>query len=295
MSGYKSSNLFQVILELSKVRITFAVAFTTLAGYVLAKGTIDKGVIFPVLGIFFLACGSSVINHIQERKFDIRMKRTSGRPIPSGKISVEGSLMIALIELITGSVLLYLFPGIQALILGIIALFWYNIIYTKLKKITVHAVIPGSVIGAIPPLVGWVSAGESLLNANAFIIALFFFVWQVPHFYLLAYKYAEDYTSAGFPSITKKYSSFQIRRIIFYWVTLTAVTAMFLPMFEVTTSYITLFAIGILSFRLVYQFIKPIMNQKLEYKPGKYFMKINYYVLTVVILIVFDRILSGIF
>ncbi len=294
MSGYKSQNLFQVIIELSKVKITFAVAFTTLAGYVLAKGTIDTGIIVPVFGIFFLACGSSVINHIQEKKSDTKMKRTSERPLPSGKITVKQAVIVASIEILAGASMLFFLVGFEAFILGITAMIWYNIVYTNLKKVTVHAVVPGSLIGAIPPMVGWVAAGSSLLSFQAFIIALFFFVWQVPHFYLLAYKYSNDYKSAGFPSLISKYSTFQVKRLIFYWITVTAITAMFIPMFRITTSYITLVAIGILSFRLVIIFIRPIMNQSIDFVPGKYFMKINYYVLTVILLLVFDRIIANI-
>ncbi len=291
MPGYRSNNLFQIILELSKVRITIAVAFTTLAGYVLAKGTIDTGVLLPVTGIFLLACGSSALNHLQERKSDAKMKRTGSRPLPAGKISKSGVIVTAVTEILAGGFILYLAVGMIPLLLGIFALLSYNIIYTILKSKTVHAVIPGSVIGAVPPLVGWVSGGGLLFDPDALIIALFFFLWQIPHFYLLAYKYSEDYQAAGFPSLTSKYSAFQVRRMIFYWVTLTAIVSMLIPMFEITKSYLTLFAIGILSFRLVYQFLKPLLKPEMEYDPGKYFMKVNYYILTVVLLLVFDRIL----
>ena len=295
MAGYRSNNLFQIVLELSKVRITVAVAFTTLAGYVLAKGTIDMGVLLPVAGIFLLACGSSVLNHLQERKADARMKRTRSRPLPAGKISRSGVVFIAAFEIFAGGLILFLAAGIIPLLLGIFALLWYNIVYTGLKSKTVHAVIPGSVIGSVPPLVGWVSGGGFLNDPGALIIALFFFIWQIPHFYLLAYKYGEEYEVAGFPSLSSKYSAFQVRRMIFYWVTLTAIISIFIPMFGITKSYLTLFAVGILSFRLVYQFLKPLLKPDMKYDPGKYFMKLNYYVLIIVLLLVFDRILMRIF
>lgn len=293
MSGYRSNNLFQIILELSKVRITIAVAFTTLAGYVLTKGTIDTGVLLPVTGIFLMACGSSALNHLQERISDARMKRTSSRPLPSGKVSKDGVIVTAAVEILAGGLVLFLSVGTTPLLLGFFALLWYNIVYTGLKRKTVHAVIPGSVIGAVPPMVGWVSGGGSMIDTKAIIMALFFFMWQIPHFYLLAYKYGEEYEAAGFPSLSSKYTPFRIRRMIFYWVIMTAIASMFIPMFEITKSYITLFAIGILSFRLVYQFLKPLLKQNMKYDPGKYLMKVNYYVLIIVLLLVFDRILMN--
>ena len=266
MTGYRSNNLFQIILELSKVRITIAVAFTTVAGYVLAKGTIDTGVLLPVAGIFLLACGSSVLNHLQESRSDARMKRTRSRPLPAGKISKSGAVVIAALEILTGGLILFLAVGLIPLLLGIFALLWYNVVYTGLKRKTVHAVIPGSVIGAVPPLVGWVSGGGFLNDPDALPIALFFFIWQIPHFYLLALKYGEEYKAAGFPSLSSKYSDFQVRRMIFYWVTLTAIVSIFIPMFQITKSYLTFFAVGILSFRLVYQFLKPVLKQDMKYE-----------------------------
>ena len=98
----------KILLDLNKVRITFAVTLTTVAGYILAKGSIDQGMILPVLGIFILACGSAVINHVQDRDKDAIMPRTSKRPIPSGDVSASLALVIGISEIIIGSLLIYL-------------------------------------------------------------------------------------------------------------------------------------------------------------------------------------------
>ena len=97
---------------------------------------------------------------------------------------IKGALILFVTEILSGSLILYLAANPLALLLGWLALVWYNLVYTFLKRITPHAVIPGSFIGAIPPLIGWVAAGGSLLDFRAWVLALFFFVWQVPHFYL---------------------------------------------------------------------------------------------------------------
>ena len=89
----------RLLLELNKVKITFAVTLTTIAGYVLAKNTFDSGLILPVLGIFILACGSAALNHYQDRDKDKLMKRTVSRPIPSGKISPTAVLIISIFEI----------------------------------------------------------------------------------------------------------------------------------------------------------------------------------------------------
>ena len=103
------------LLELSKVKITFAVSLTTITGYVLASGRFDAGLILPTLGIFLLACGSSALNHYQERDRDAQMERTRNRPIPSGRISANGALITALILSGAGSLLIYYGSGMVAL------------------------------------------------------------------------------------------------------------------------------------------------------------------------------------
>jgi protoheme IX farnesyltransferase len=279
----------KVFAELSKVKITFAVALTTITGYLLAGGSFDKGLILPALGIFLLACGSSAINHFQERDQDALMERTRQRPIPSGRISAGSALAFALFLAVAGSVILYFGSGLTGLQLGLFALLWYNAVYTPLKKKSAFAVVPGAIIGAIPPLVGWVSAGGQLTDPRAALIAFFFFIWQVPHFWLIMVRYGEDYTRAGFPSITALYSLRQVRNITFIWVLATAVSVLMLPVFGIVGSWIVVAGLLLASVWLVGQFSRLLPARDLYFNPVKYFMKINYFVLAVIILLSIDR------
>jgi protoheme IX farnesyltransferase len=294
MAHYKSGNLFQIILELSKVRITIAVAFSTITGYIASGHRYDAGFIVPTLGIFFLACGSSVINHLQERKTDAIMSRTRTRPLPSHKISISQARVVALLEIITGSVLLWLSAGLLALLLGWLALVWYNAIYTNLKKITPHAVVPGSVIGSIPPLVGWVAAGGSLINLQAVILAVFFFIWQVPHFYLLAMKYGKEYEAAGLPSITSRMSLTGTKRLVFIWILITALASIVVSLSGLSASLISTCVIIAAAVWLILSFIPMLSDVGDEFKAFGYFMKINYFVLAVILMLVADPLLTGI-
>lgn len=278
----------KIISELSKVKITIAVSFTTITGYVLASKSFDAGLMLPTIGIFLLACSSSVLNHFQERKTDSMMERTKERPIPSKKVSAQTALYIAILFFAVGSYLLYTGANFTALILGWLALVWYNFIYTPLKKITANAVIPGSVIGSIPPLVGWVSGGGSLENPDAWFMAIFFFIWQVPHFYLLAIKYSKQYESAGFPSITKHYSSNNLKKVIFAWVVATVISSIVLSFTEIISSRITTYGIIISGILLIVIFFR-IFDNKNTFSPGKYFMRINYFVLSVIVFLFIDH------
>ncbi len=90
----------KILLELTKIRITIFVTITMLFGFISAAGEINIRAIVPTLGILFLACGSAVINHYQERKTDALMSRTKNRPLPAGKITPGGAILIALILLV---------------------------------------------------------------------------------------------------------------------------------------------------------------------------------------------------
>lgn len=281
-----------ILLELNKVRITIAVTLTTIAGYILAKGAIDSGIILPVLGIFILACGSAAINHIQDSDKDAIMERTSKRPIPSGELSLTMAWFIALIEITVGAYLIYYGSGFLAMQLGILALIWYNGIYTPLKRKTAFAVIPGSVIGAIPPLVGWVAAGGSLADPKAVVLGLFFFMWQVPHFWLLMLKYGEEYNKAGFPSITSKISTQQVKNSTFLWTVATAVSALMVAMSGLISLMIFKVLILVASVWLIVVFSKLLRKQTRDFNPFYYFMRINYFVLIMILVLSIEPLIN---
>ena len=281
----------KIVFQLSKIRITFAVMLTTIVGYVLSNGGYSTQMVLPVLGLFILACGSAIINQIQEHKKDAMMERTAHRPIPSGRISLKNALIIAVSFVVTGSAMIWYGSNYQAMLLGLTALLWYNAFYTPLKKITPFAVIPGSVIGALPPMVGWVVAGGSLLDIRAIMLAVFFFIWQVPHFWLLMIKYGPQYEKAGFPALTRFYSVQHIRWVTFLWTFSTAVTALMLPAFGVVSSLATAVGIVLVSTWLIFSFIKILKFDKVMFKPMQYFMKINIFVLLMIILLSVDNFL----
>jgi protoheme IX farnesyltransferase len=279
------------LLELSKVKITFAVSLTTITGYVMASGRFDTGLIWPTIGIFILACGSSALNHYQEKERDAKMERTRNRPIPSGRISPAGALGYAILLTFLGSGMIYLGSGFLAMQLGILAMIWYNAIYTPLKKRTAFAVVPGAIIGSIPPLVGWVAGGGSLADPRALIIGFFFFIWQVPHFWLLLLRFGKEYEQAGFPSITSFYTNKQIKNTTFIWTMATAVTALMLPVFGIVNSVVISVGMLFLVIWLVVVFAKLLKPGDEKFNPRYYYMKINYFVLFMIIFLAVDSLL----
>jgi len=281
----------KLLAELNKVKITVAVALTTMAGYALAKNSIDSGLLLPMLGIFILACGSAALNHFQDKDKDGLMERTKDRPIPSGRISASWVFVIAVIEIAIGDYLIYIGSNFLAAQLGLLALIWYNGIYTPLKRKTAFAVVPGSIIGAIPPMVGWVAGGGELSDPKLMVLAFFFFIWQVPHFWLLMLKYGKEYETAGYPSITSMISKDQIKKATFMWTAATAVTALMIPASGLVSTLFFKICILLASVWLIFVFSKLLRKSAIEFNPFYYFMRINYFVLIIIISLSIDPLL----
>ena len=283
--------IIRIISELHKFRITFSVTLTTLAGFTLTAGTIDNRIFLPLLGIFFLSSGAAAFNEYQERDMDARMERTRKRPIPSGSIKASTVLVISLPEIVAGTVLVYIGSGFTAALLGFMAFVWYNVIYTPLKKLSPFAVIPGSVIGAIPPMVGWVAGGGSLLDPKLFVLAFFFFMSQVPHFWLLMLRYGDDYNTAGFPTINKILTNTQIKRVTFVWIVATSINIfllLFVGLFQTLFFKIVVVASAVW---LVIIFSNLLKKSEEKLDSFRYFMLLNIVMLVIIISMVIDPLL----
>lgn len=284
----KVTNTFRLLAELHKYRITIAVTLSTLAGYTLAAGTIDRRIILPLIGIFLLSSGAASLNQYQERKMDSLMKRTQSRPIPSGRIKPLTVVIIASLEIILGTFLVYIGSNLEAAILGFLAFVWYNLIYTPLKKITPFAVIPGSVIGSIPPMVGWVVGGGSIADIGLIVLAFFFFISQAPHFWLLMLKYGDDYKTAGFPVITDILSSTQIKRATFIWIIATAMNIVLLVMVGLFQTLFFKIIVLLSAAWLIIVFSKLVRKSTTDFSPFKHFLQLNFFLLIIILSMVLD-------
>ncbi len=282
-------NHFQIFAEITKLRITIFVTITTIFGFIAATNSINIDFILPTLGILLLACGSAALNHFQERKTDAMMDRTRNRPIPSGKISASSVLKISLFLIISGSLLLFIGSGLLALSFGLLNLIWYNGVYTPLKKISPLAIIPGSLVGAIPPIVGWLAGGGYLFDPQIVLISFFFFIWQIPHFWLLLMVLDKDYQKAGFPTLTQLFSQQQLGRITFIWIIATGVTGLLIPLFQISQNGFINYSLFFAALWLAFKSIN-LLQQTQEVSTFRFaFRSINYFALFVVIIVSIDK------
>lgn len=226
---------FGILLRLMKFRLSLMVTFSSVVGYFLVGNSAGWEVLYLFLGVLLLAGGSCSLNEYQERHLDKKMNRTQSRPIPNNEISARNASLLSWLMIVIGSLLLYL-NGIEAVILGLLNVLFYNGIYTPLKTRSVLAVFPGALVGAVPPMIGWVSAGGYVFHPHALFIALFMFIWQIPHFWLLMIKYGQDYEKAGFPTIARFFNPQQVKGLIFSWVVVSSLFLMLFPLFSFVVS-----------------------------------------------------------
>ena len=282
-------NKFQIFAEITKLRITIFVTVTTMFGFIASTGAINSKIILPALGILLLACGSAALNHYQERKTDVLMERTKNRPIPSGKISAKSTFQLSVALVVLGSILLFIGSGLLALSLGLLNLIWYNAVYTPLKKVSPLAIIPGSLVGAIPPVVGWVAGGGNILDPQIILLSFFFFIWQIPHFWLLLMVLDKDYQKAGFPTLTQIFNQQQLGRITFVWIIATGVTGLLLPLFQISHNQFVNYSLFVAALLLAFKSIN-LLQQTQETSAFRFaFRSINYFALFVVLVVSIDQ------
>lgn len=208
------------LVSLIKLPIAVMVTMSAATGYLCHIGDVGVDLAYLSIGVFLLAAGAAVVNQIQDAKVDAMMPRTAGRPIPKGRISHYAAARIASALLVVGSGVLLCISQNMYLVLGmgLSAVIWYIGVYYSLKRITAFAAVPGAVIGAIPPAMGWASSGGDLGHPLCILLCTFVFLWQIPHFWLVALHRAEEYQRAGLPSMVRQFSRSQLRRITAVWI-----------------------------------------------------------------------------
>ena len=247
--------------------------------------------LLPVSGaVLLLAFAACALNEAQEHKLDALMERTRRRPIPSGKISPAGAVVGAGVLAAVATVGLWIFGGPVAAGLGALAMLWYNGIYTYLKRKTSLASVIGSVIGAIPPAIGWVCAG-GVLNGPILSLSFFLLMWQVPHFWLLALRTSGDYEQAQFPTFVRALGAEPLSRVTFMWTAATAAAALLLPIFGLSTSPFLGLGLAAAGAWLVFIAWRALRAPS---KPGfrQAFHAINYYALMVMAAVILDAVLG---
>ncbi len=186
-------------VELAKPRLNALVIATTAVGYYMGTDNNINVLTFihTLIGTALVAGGASAINQVLERDVDTLMQRTKLRPIPCGRLRPAEGMGFGLILSMLGLFQLAFGANILSSALALATLVAYISVYTPLKRLSSSATIIGAVPGAFPPVIGWVAA-RGTLTAEAVTLFAIVFLWQVPHFFAVAWIWREDFKKAGF-------------------------------------------------------------------------------------------------
>jgi protoheme IX farnesyltransferase len=261
--------------EITKIRLSISVVFSSVAGYLLGANSIDFFILFLLcLGGYCMVGASNVFNQIIERDLDGLMNRTKDRPIPAGRMSVRSAFSIGSILTIIGIAVLYVINPKTAMF-GAICIFMYVSLYTPLKTKTSLSVFVGAFPGAIPFMLGWVAAtGEFGIEAGTLFLIQFF--WQFPHFWAIGWFLFEDYKRGGFFMLPNgERNKGTAIQVILYCIW--TVLASLIPAFHVTgslkLSLVAAILIGGIGIWLVYYAVRLI--QKRTDKAAKQLMLVS--------------------
>jgi heme o synthase len=183
--------------QLIKMRLSFLVVFSASMAYLWATDRHVEPLTIWLLSIggFLITGAANTFNQVIEKDSDKLMKRTLGRPLPGGRMTVSHALLFGIIIGIAGALLLFKINVLCGL-LGFAAMLIYALVYTPLKKITPLTIFPGAVAGSLPVVIGCVAAtGE--ITKGAVILFAIQFIWQFPHTWSIAWLLDEEYNKAG--------------------------------------------------------------------------------------------------
>ena len=241
-------NILDDLKQLTKFGLSVSVVFSSIAGYLLAADKINwMTVVLLAVGGYCMVGASNAFNQIIERGPDALMKRTMNRPIPTGRISVNAAMAIAVTLTLLGVIILY---GIneRTALFGAVSIFLYTSAYTPLKPITPLSVFVGAIPGAIPFMLGWVAAtGQFGIEPGMLFMIQFF--WQFPHFWAIGWLQFDEYKKAGFNLMpTGEKNRKATRLIIMYTIFMLVVSV--IPVFRITGSLYLLPLSAVLIFAL---------------------------------------------
>lgn len=211
-------------LEMFKIHLCIYISLSGVTGHVMALGRFSAQALISGGLLLFLAMGSAILNNIQDREYDKSFFRTCFRCLPQEKVSLNHAWFMAATMILIGlSGLLYL-ASWSGFLSGLVAVLMYNGLYTPLKKRTLAAIVPGTISGMLPVLIGWTATGQSLSNPILINLMVILGLWQIPHFFIILLKNSRGkrLKSSGeeFPCFTAVFSRQDMHIQVLIWTSL---------------------------------------------------------------------------
>ena len=188
------------LVTLMKPRLNFLVLLTVAAAYSLgaSPGATPIDLVHTLLGTFLVAGGAAALNQVWERHTDRLMRRTQTRPMAAMRMTVMQGTTFGVLLTIAGAAELAYFINPLSAMVALLTAASYLLFYTPLKMRTSLSTIAGALPGALPAVIGW-AAATNTLSIEGWVLFGIVFMWQMPHFLAIAWIYRDDYARAGMP------------------------------------------------------------------------------------------------
>ena len=188
----------------------FALGSTVAARFVAGNSTAIGSINFALLlatliGISLVMASGCVFNNYIDRDIDARMSRTKDRALVTKKISGSAAIAFAIVLGVIGFFMLAFFTNALTVAVAAAGFFVYVVLYSLwAKRSSIHGALVGSISGATPPVVGYAAASGRLEDGGALILFAIMVLWQMPHFYAIAIRRADDYAKGEIPVLPVK-------------------------------------------------------------------------------------------
>uniref|UniRef100_A0A182IVC0 Protoheme IX farnesyltransferase, mitochondrial n=1 Tax=Anopheles atroparvus TaxID=41427 RepID=A0A182IVC0_ANOAO len=264
LPGFK--RLIHHYLMLSKIRLTSLVVLTAMAGYAMAPGSFELGTfLLCSVGTTLVSGAANSINQVIETSFDAQMARTRNRVLVKGYLSRLHAVGFALGASTVGCSMLYFGVNEMTALLGAANLILYTSIYTPMKRYSILNTWVGSVVGAIPPLMGWAACSGGDLGAGAWILAGLLYCWQFPHFNALSWNIRPEYLKAGYKMMANSHPALCTRVSLRHTGFITGLS-MLAPVLDVTNVW---FALETLPLNAYFAYLAWDFHQKADSKSSR--------------------------
>jgi len=213
--------LLKAYLQLFKLHLCLYISLSGIAGYVTATGRFSGAALILGGALLLLAMGSAVMNNIQDREYDKHFSRTCLRSLPCQKVTLSHARVLSALLMGSGLAGLAVTASWTGVCSGLAAVALYNGLYTPLKKKTLLAIVPGTVSGMMPVLIGWAAAGRPPFDPVPALLMAILGFWQVPHFFIILLKNGNEpscrHLTGTYPCFIKRFSQKRIRIQILIW------------------------------------------------------------------------------
>jgi heme o synthase len=281
-----------LLLELSKWRVSLFAGLCAACGYSMVMPYNGKALALIAGAVFMLSSGALILNQLQEKDRDALLERTRNRPVPSGRCSPQAALIISLIFITASLGIVISYYSMATFFACLFSLFFYNALYTPLKRVSHFAIIFGAFAGALPPLIGWLAAGRIIPDFEISALIFFLYLWQFPHFWLHCLYSRNDYENNDIHSIASVFSDNQLRRIILIWTLAMGVASLFLTLCTIERWALSavLLAITVIS---IGKTVKTLLWERGEKQLRAAFALSMYYGIIIVFLLIINQVVRN--